>query len=492
MKTDLQKLINNPVKFLQSEAGFPIPETEKPIVFTWWEALVMEAVFKARQKIRIIADIKKSLKTTKAACIGYYTALKNPYAEIYIISNDLEQSKSRVFNYIARSVELNHYVSAKKTHNELLFSNGARIKALPCDFKGEAGANPLLTIFDEPWGFTSESSQRMVEEFACPPNLEDSFQVFTGYAGFEGESLFWLNLYNQGIKGKRIHKKLPLYETPEIIMYWSHGPRHGHPGHEWHTPEYFRTQKATLRPFQFIRLFENKWVSGGESFIAREVWDACTDSDYKTPLPNKKHQLYIGVDSATKSDYAAVMSVFTDESRVYLGPYRIWKPSKSEPLDIDLTVKPYLEFLHSNYRVKTIQVDPYQMHNAITDLTKSGLPIEEFPQTSGNLTQATQDLYDLLTQRNITLTTDKELAEQSQNAVAVESPRGVKLSKEKSGNKIDAIVALSFACLFAVEGMHKPAPVDIGLNLSEPYRKRDIDDIYRDMQKRQRKSLIWS
>ena len=38
--------------------------------------------------------------------------------------------------------------------------------------------------------------------------------------------------------------------------------------------------------------------------------------------------------------------------------------------------------------------------------------------------------------------------------MAVESSRGLRLAKEKSSKKIDAVVALSIGCLFATEEMH--------------------------------------
>ena len=82
------------------------------------------------------------------------------------------------------------------------------------------------------------------------------------------------------------------------------------------------------------------------------------------------------------------------------------------------------------------------------------MPIEEFDQTPANLTRTTMNFYDLLSQKNLILTADPELEDQSQNAVAVASSRGVRLAKEKSSKKIDAVVALSIACFFATEEMH--------------------------------------
>ena len=69
---------------------------------------------------------------------------------------------------------------------------------------------------------------------------------------------------------------------------------------------------------------------------------------------------------------------------------------------------------------------------------------------------------------------DKTLEEQSQNAIAVESSRGLKLAKEKSTKKIDAIVALMIACLFAVEEMNKPKVFDMAIHSKSSIKLRGL------------------
>jgi hypothetical protein len=77
--------------------------------------------------------------------------------------------------------------------------------------------------------------------------------------------------------------------------------------------------------------------------------------------------------------------------------------------------------------------------------------MHELPQTSGNLTSAAQNLYELFQTRAIRLYADKELRTHALNAVAIETARGWRLAKEKSSSKIDGLAALSFACLDAIE-----------------------------------------
>src|SRR5207244_9244917 len=91
-------------------------------------------------------------------------------------------------------------------------------------------------------------------------------------------------------------------------------------------------------------------------------------------------------------------------------------------------------------------------------LQQAGLPVQEFPQTPLNLTRMGQTLLDLLRGRNLCLYPDEELRAQALSTVAVESPRGFRLAKEKAGKKIDLIVALSLACVAALDEPAGPPP----------------------------------
>jgi phage terminase large subunit-like protein len=101
------------------------------------------------------------------------------------------------------------------------------------------------------------------------------------------------------------------------------------------------------------------------------------------------------------------------------------------------------------------------MQRSIQTLSASGLPIEEYNQTQQNLTEATEALYSVLTTRGIRLYNAPDLREHVLNAVSVETPRGIRLSKQKTSNKIDGAVALSFAVLAAVQHGKPPTLEDL-------------------------------
>jgi hypothetical protein len=118
---------------------------------------------------------------------------------------------------------------------------------------------------------------------------------------------------------------------------------------------------------------------------------------------------------------------------------------------LEATIEAHLKELHERYRVVEILCDPYQLHRSITTLKNAGLKIREFPQTTSNTTAMGQGLFDLLKGKNIKSYPSDELREQALNTVAIENPRGWRIAKEKASKKIDVIVALSMACLAAME-----------------------------------------
>ncbi len=122
------------------------------------------------------------------------------------------------------------------------------------------------------------------------------------------------------------------------------------------------------------------------------------------------------------------------------------------PLGYESTIEEYLRDLHERYFVQKILCDPYQLHRSITTLEAAGLDIEEFPQITANTTRMGQTLFDLLNGKNLRLYSAADLRAQALNTVAVESPRGWRIAKEKASKKIDAIVALAMACVAALEG----------------------------------------
>jgi phage terminase large subunit-like protein len=403
-------------------------------------------------RLVVLSEPKKSGKSFIAACLALWWAVINPHSEIIITANDLEQSVSRVFKTMQALIEHNEALAreADVLSGSIRMHNGTLILPIASDYKGAAGSRHSLVVYDEIWGFESEKARRLYEELTPPPTEHSAWILIVSYAGFLGESDLLQSIYDRGMSGKRVDDQLECYQSDELFMFWSHTPRQ-----PWQNEKYYSEQKRILRPAQYSRLHENKWVSSESRFINPGIFDACVSPGLR---PDTSGALFIGIDASVKHDSTALVIVKYSENsdNLVLAAHKIWIPTAAEPMDFEGTVEFYLRRLE-NYRtrIEKILVDPFQMHRTITTLEQADLPIEAFPQTQPNLTLATETLYNALANRRIMLYPADDLRQHVLNAASVETSRGFRLSKEKQSLKIDGAVALSFACVAAL-GSEKP------------------------------------
>jgi len=112
---------------------------------------------------------KKTGKTLVAAAVTLWYAYLFPNSEIVLLANDGRQATDRVFQAVARSLELNPVVQARTTQSEIVFPNNSRIYPLPVNAPGAAGANPALTVFTEVWAYTTPNKKSLWVELTPPP-----------------------------------------------------------------------------------------------------------------------------------------------------------------------------------------------------------------------------------------------------------------------------------------------------------------------------------
>jgi len=373
------------------------------------------------------------------------------------LANDEDQSVGRVFRAISRIISASPLLvdSADILSKEIeLPSTGATIQALASDAPGSAGANPNCIVFDELWGYTSERSHRLWDEMIPPPTRKVACRLTVTYAGFEGESDLLEKLYKRGLKGEEIAPDL--YRQPGMLMYWTHecvAP--------WQTPEWKAQMREQLRPNAYLRMIENRWVSTESEFVDPAWWDACVIPSLSPAVCNPDLLIWVGVDASVKKDSTAIVGCGWNESekRVRLVWHRIFQPTKEAPLDFEATIEETLLDLNRRFNLREVRYDPYQMVGSAQRLQKAGLPMVEFPQTVGNLTEASSNLYDLIKGKNLLVYPDDAMRLAVNRAVALETSRGWRIAKEKASHKIDVVVALAQAALGAVKraGAGRPA-----------------------------------
>lgn len=490
-------LIRDPVAFI--DRYLPLNEKGKPWGLSRHQRRVLAAAFRwdtnGRLRIRtfVWGEMKKSGKTFLAACLVLWWGFVTSDTEIKIAANDLEQSVGRVFLTVVKLLEHNHQLglSAKIRASDIVLTNGTTISAIASDYKGAAGSRHSLVVFDELWGYSHEAAQRLFEELTPPPTEENAWLLIVTYAGWIGESVLLERLYKQGLAGERIDDELEVYIADELFMFWSHTPRQ-----PWQTDQYYAEQRRSLRPNTFARIHENRWVTGESSFITPELWDACVAPDHlpiiMTDGPSLRDRVVVaGVDASVKGDHTAAVVVENHGGTVRLLAHRIWKPTANMPMDFEATVERFIMDLHARFLVQAVYFDPYQFHRSATTLQLAGVPMREFPQSVANTVRMGQVLYDLIQRRVLVVYPSAELRQQGLNAVAVETPRGFRIAKEKASRKIDAIVALSMACCAALDYPQLPS-LDL---LSGRVQALSVDEIQRladeEHAQRRKEGAVW-
>ncbi|HZS53053.1 MAG TPA: terminase TerL endonuclease subunit [Bryobacteraceae bacterium] len=392
---------------------------------------------------------KKSGKTGLAAMATLYVivVLGGNFAEGYCVANDFEQASSRVFQAIARIIQASPLLchSAKVTGNRIEFtSTGSTITAIANEYAGAAGSNPTITVFDELWGYTSERGLRLFDEMVPVPTRKVSVRLTVTYAGFEGESELLETLYKRALAGETVGTDL--YRGGGMFAYWTHQCRA-----PWQTPEWREQMREQLRPNAYLRLIENRWVTSESTFVDMVWFDACTNPELSPELSNPSLPVWVGVDASVKRDSTAIAAATFENGKVRLVWHRIFQPSVEDPLDFENTIEKSLLDLCRRFYVKEIKYDPYQLVSVAQRLTQRGLPMVEFPQSVPNLTEASTNLYEAIKGRNLIAYHDTDIRLAMSRAVAIETGRGWRISKQVASHKIDIVIALAQAALGAVQ-----------------------------------------
>lgn len=437
------------------------PETGRPFELLPAERTFLKHAYRTNDAGKLIypeqvfSAPKKSGKTGFAAMNTLVATLVygGPFAEGYCLANDLEQSQGRVFQAVSRTVEASPYLKreAKVTQGRITFpATGAAIIPIAADYAGAAGANPTISTFDELWGYTSERSRRLWDEMVPPPTRKIALRFTTTYAGFEGESVLLEELYKRGLAQPEIGTDL--HAGDGLLMFWTHKPVA-----PWQDEAWLTQMRGQLRPNAYLRLIENRFVTTESSFIEVMWYDDCVDEGHRRKVSDKSLDVWIGVDASVKRDSTAIVAVTWDHSlqKAVMVWHRIWQPTKESPLDFERTIERALIELCDSFTVRSVRYDPYQMQASAQRLREKRVPMLEFPQSVPNLTESSQNLFELIKARNIVFYPDDDVRLAMQRAIAVETSRGWRIAKDKQAHKIDVVVALGMAALGAVKGAYR-------------------------------------
>lgn len=431
--------------------GWIMPDGN-PITLAAWQRALLScyAEHKADVSTLFISSVKKTGKTALNSIILCHRWLTLPGLHLSV-GNDRDQSAELQFDMVRAMCQRHPLLRrhVRETRTELTFEpTGSRVVALPMDYKSSGGTNFGTVSLSELWAYEYESARRLYEELTPIPG--DCLRIVDSYAGYENEGETLKAIWQRGLSGASVSENWPVFLTGRQLSYIHDGTDAqercwlGDPSER---EAYYAEQRATLRPATYQRLHLNQWVSSESAFVTPDQWDTLVDADYR--CPDSGVSLYCGLDIGVKSDRTAVASVWCEDGRIFLGPYRIF-PS---PIDWE-AVESYVLDLAGRYAITSLMYDPYQCAHLASRLS-SHVRMVEFPQTTARLTESGNFFFDAIRQRRLVVYPGADdLRTHVLNAAAKETPRGIRLVKSGTG-KIDASIALAMA----VMGAREPAGV---------------------------------
>ena len=463
-----------PVKWAEGAGGW-IGTNGKPVKLTDWQRAALSAWWDNRAECTTfaISNTKKTGKTFLDSLLLCWRWLALP-GQHFAQGNDFEQSQARQILEVAEMVRRNPYLNENTRigKSELTFiPTGSTLSALASDATGNSGANFLTTSHTETWGVIYEGSIRSYEELTPVPGLFYGFpclRICDSYAGITGESITWQSLVDRGLNGERINDPWPIYKAGQLILFHATGAEareRCYRGTAEEAKAYYAEQQRTLRPNTFLRFHANQETTGESQFLPAGAWDACYSPEVKPLTPNDARRVILGADASTSRDYTALVgvergSIFKDTVLV-----RTWKPQRGilrlgkPTIDLEATIGEEVLEMHKRGQVEAVIADPFQLHTLIIKWERAGIKVIELPQSSGRV-EADQSLYDSVIARTVRHYNHPELNAALNDAIAIETPRGFRLAKDKTSKKIDAAVALSMA-LHGALGVKEPGKMQV-------------------------------
>lgn len=372
----------------------------------------------------VFSKPKKSGKSAEGGfAASYFAANVEAPNNIYILANDREQSSGRVYksalpNLIALGGKRESKYGKK-------MPNGTIVKALTSDAKSNAGDTYGLTIWDELWAYTSESSRLLFDELMPVSTRNNSIRLIVTYAGFTDSSDLLLQLYLQVFTDTKETDlqaearavigledivttngdgaEIPTcYEVPKVGLFYYNDHEQRMPWQQGEQGEALRQETTSfLTETNRYRLEQNRWQATENRYIRPDI----LASSFKIGVLSGRRMTF-GVDAGIKKDCSALVGTYEMPGRYVTGYAKAWYPKPSESLDLEETIMAEIvQLFHAglihrrepeahekrlvlkeNLICLDVWFDPTQMLQIARNLrTKNRLLIHEFEQNRERL-----------------------------------------------------------------------------------------------------------
>lgn len=341
----------------------------------------------------------------------------------------------------------------------------ARYIVVSADGEREHGLNPSVVLIDE-WHALGERRDLIDALITAQGAREDPLLIGFSTAGPAPKgSLYDEYRYAQQVNGGFINDPQFLgvwYEADKDLPIDSHealaqaNPSLGVTvSEDWLAKAAADVLSGRAPEYVFRRLHFNQWTSAMERWLSRAKWDECSEE----PEFPEMSEIVIALDAALRRDSFGVAWVrkapgwqtdpetgLTTPADVAHVRVRAFVPEEDGEYIDQEDVRTFVMGLANRYRVKKVLYDPAYMTLFAQQLADAGLPMEPFPQSGEKMVRATETFQRLVLQTRMRHGADRTLDEQLAGVAVSETDRGVRISKRKSADRIDTVIATIMAC----------------------------------------------
>jgi phage terminase large subunit-like protein len=410
-----------------------------------------------RKKKAIVGLPRDGAKSEIAAVIVLAIAFLEPKfkGQYYFVARDKEQARA-VFDKVSTMVL--HDPLLRRACDVLkdqivIKETKAKFQVLPGDEKSVQGKHADVCIIDEYHVHRSDAILNAMTS-GMIGNWDHGALLFViSTAGPERRGPLWELL----AKWK---------DDPSAYIYWC-GAEDEDDGHDpevwrkanpmpWVSDAALAEAYRTLPFWEFERYHLNRFPKSG---VSRAYPAALWHAGAAAPEFEEDRQTILGLDASWTRDSTALVMVQRDKVARLHAWAQVWrKDGALGHIDHEAVEAKILD-LCETYNVVRIACDQNYFTRSMLKLEHEfRLPIEEFPQDSRRMSQASMTLYDVIQEGRILHGAAADLTDQVLNAGVKATPYGWRITKVEQEQKIDAAVALAIAVYLAEAGAAPSAP----------------------------------
>lgn len=466
LSTDGDEIISFAENYFNVLKGF---RSGEPLVFTNWQKWLLRSLYerndvtgRLRYRRALIGLPRKQGKSLMMSAVGVYGMIAGESgSEVYAVANDRQQARI-IFNEAKQQIVNSPLLAAEsKVYRDAIEMPrfGSVFRVLSSDFKGQAGLNPSLVLFDELWG---QNNSDLYDQMTLGSGARiEPLTVSITTAGYDLDSLAGkLYQYGKQVASGEV-------DDEQFGFWWWEAPEDCKVDDRkaWQVsnpnlaeglldPEDLAVAVKQTSEMGMRRWRLNQWVRSQESWLPVGAWEQCvSDLQFDLELP-----VWVGIDMALKHDTIAVCIAQPQADRVVVRS-KIWQP-ELEGVDV-VAVEHYLRELHNEFQVQEFAFDPAYFQRSAEALSDDGLPMVEFPQSGARMIPACGNAYEMIVNRKVAHDGSPTFTDQVLSAAQRMTDTGWRLSKGKSKRKIDACIAMVIALDRATTKPVTPTPATV-------------------------------